>query len=524
MTKQYWKNYTVTLSELFFYIFFTALLFAKGIGLYDGQTWFKVFLLISLAGWALKQLFTEYTVKEMILIIALVGLGGAIYLNTHEKGALFCLLLVCGMKGIDLRRTFKVGLATWMLSFGGLFILTSFHILDSAFKVHDKLGLGRIIRWSLGYAHPNVLHISYLVLVCFAVYLLHDRFKIRWFLILEAVNLYVFMYSLSSTGFMAVSICLVLALYFSLRKRIGKAEGILIQCCLPFCLLLSLAAPVVLKEPLFSLVNKAVNNRLLLSQWFLQNQPAALLGVDTQKIVTSLRTMDNSYVFAYITYGIIFGILTVAAYFVLIYRKTRQQDGFALCLILSCLIAGVTEPFLFNTSFKNISLLFVGAMLFENKKAKKEASILGKYDRGLSIRLPDGQVLYNELKEAAGKKRKTLLTAAFILGTAVALIGFCCTKMPERYILPRQAFESTGDIEETYHLASPKDIPKEGDVVMGYIDETADMVPFTGNIAKVERFRNTAASGIVTVIITYMAGILYLWKKKTGRSKRSRRK
>lgn len=521
MTKQDWKDIRVTLSELFFYLFFVSLLFAKGIGLYDGQTWFKVFLLIALAGWALKQLFTEYTGKEMLLVLGLTLLGGAIYLNTREKGALLCLLLICGMKGISLKRTFFVGLLTWLLSFGGLFFLTSFHIIDSSFKVHDKLGLGRIIRWSLGYAHPNVLHISYLVLVCFAVYLLKDSFRLRQFLLLLAGNLYVFMYSLSSTGFMAVSICLVLALYCSLRKRFCMAEKLLIQLCLPFCLLLSLAAPVVLKEPLFSLVNKAVNNRLILSQWFLLNQPAALLGVDTGEIVTSLRTMDNSYVFAYITYGILFGVLAVAAYFALIYQKARKEEGFALCVILSCLIAGITEPFLFNTSFKNVSLLFVGAMLFEKKDGKKEFSLLGKHNKEFSFRLPKGQVLYRELKEAAGRKKGALLTAALVLGVIGAFLGFYGTRMPERYILPRTAFESTGDIEETYHLSSPSDIPQEGDVVMGYIDETTDMVPFTGNIAKVERFRNTVAAGTVTAAAAYAVGIACLWIK-SGKIKKER--
>ncbi|MDE7286537.1 MAG: hypothetical protein K2N55_06825, partial [Lachnospiraceae bacterium] len=146
------KRNPVKLSELCFYIFFVSLLFAKGIGLYDGQTIFKVFLLLALCGWALKLIFTEYTWSELVLSAFLLLLGGMIYLNTHEKGALFCVLLVCGMKGMEVKKVFRVGFITWILSFGGLFLLTSFHLLDSQFKVHDKLGLGRIIRWSLGYA------------------------------------------------------------------------------------------------------------------------------------------------------------------------------------------------------------------------------------------------------------------------------------------------------------------------------------------------------------------------------------
>lgn len=521
---EFLKKNPVKLSELCFYIFFVSLLFAKGIGLYDGQTLFKVFLVFALCGWALKFIFTEYTWSELVLSAFLLLLGGMICLNTHEKGALFCILLVCGMKGMEVKKVFRVGLITWILSFGGLFLLTSFHLLDSQFKVHGKLGLGRIIRWSLGYAHPNVLHISYLILVCFIVYLMQDKFRFRTFVALMLLNLYVFMYSLSSTGFLAVSILLALAFYWSLRKKFCKAEQILIQFCLPMCILLSLIAPVTLDGRAFELVNKLVNNRLVLSKWFLQNQPAMLCGVDTRELVTSLRTMDNSYVFAWITYGILFFILAMIAYGVLIFRKTRVQDGVSLCLILACLIAGVTEPFLFNTSFKNVTLIFVGAMLFCGKQAegKKKVPLLGKCDRELTIRLPDAGAISKSVKEAALKYKKGLILISLLLGAAAGGICFVCVEMPERYIMPRTAFEDTGDIEEMYHLSSEKELPREGDVVLGYVDENTDMVPFSGNIAVVERFRDTVCAAAVTVFFVYAVGSIGLWMNVCRRERKSK--
>ena len=73
----------VKLSELCFYLFFVALLFAKGIGLYDGQTSFKVFLLIALIGWIGKMLLTQYDYREIPLYLILIALGGIIYLISH---------------------------------------------------------------------------------------------------------------------------------------------------------------------------------------------------------------------------------------------------------------------------------------------------------------------------------------------------------------------------------------------------------------------------------------------------------
>lgn len=508
--EQWMRKYKVKLSELCFYLFFAVLLFAKGIGLYDGQTGFKILLLIALVGWIGKMLLTSYRFWEIPVYTALAVLGGVIYLISREKGALLVILLLLAMKDMNLKKVFQIGATVWGISFGVLFLLTSLHITDSAFKVHDRLGMGRIIRWSLGYAHPNVLHISYLALVCFLVYLLQDHFKFRYLIWLELGNLYVFMYSLSTTGFLTTTICLVLVCYWNLRGHFCRLEQILIQFCLPLCLFLSFGAPLLLEGKAFDIVNKLLNTRLSLSQWFLQNQSIKLFGVNTTVIVTAVRTMDNSYVFALITYGAVFSLLMILGYFRVIYRRTVCQDGIALCIILSCLIAGLTEPFLFNTSFKNVSLLFVGAecLLFSGNEEK--GSIGLKLDREISLMLPDCMALrrlpWKEVKKYKGK----LAVISIVLGIAAASVVFVTAPDPERYLLPRKAFEYTDDLEESYYLASEEDIQKEGDCILGYQSPETDMVAFRGNIASVERFRNTVAGACLTGLFVFGAGSLLI--------------
>lgn len=508
------KEHTIKLSEFCFYLFFVSLLFAKGIGLYDGQTGFKIFLIVALIGWAGKMLLTSYCAGEMLFYAALIVLGGAIYLTAREKGALLVILLLCGLKNMDLKKVFQVGLVTWIVSFGTLFILTSFHLIDSAFKVHDRLGMGRIIRWSLGYAHPNVLHISYLVLVSFLIYLLKERIRFFHLLILELGNLYVFMYSLSTTGFLVTTICLLLVCYWKIRKRFCKVEQVLLQFCLPVCLFLSFGAPILLKGRAFDIVNKLLNTRLSLSKWFLENQPVKLLGVNTTSIVTAVRTMDNSYVFALITYGIIFFLWIICVYFRGIYRKTKEQDGIALCVILSCLIAGLTEPFLFNTSFKNLSLLLVGAELFPAKQIGDQQICLLKFDRSINIPLPDISQVCNRKKVNAGGWRTGVVVISVAGALIAGAIAFYCTTIPERYLLPRKNFEYTDDLPESYYLTSPTDVLQEGDKILGYESEQTEMVIFSGNIAQVERFRNTVAAGVTFGLLIYGAGSIALLRKK----------
>jgi hypothetical protein len=519
--ERYLKKYTIKLSELCFYLFFCTLLFAKGIGLYDGQTSFKLFFLIALIGWAGKMLLERYLVREILVYGTLLALGGVIYLVSHEKGAFIAILLICGAKNIDIKRIFKVGAITWMISYGSLFLLTSLHIIDSGFKVHDRFGMGRVIRWNLGYAHPNVLHISYFVLVCFLVYLFQKKLSNLCLVLLELGNLYVFMFSLSTTGFLVTTICLGLVFYWNIRKGFCRAEQILIQLCLPVCLFLSFGAPLLLKGNTFNILNKILNTRLELSKWFLQNQPVKLLGVDTTTIVTSLRTMDNSYVFALITYGVLFFILVTVCYFRIILRKTIQQDGIALCIILSCLIAGITEPFLFNTSFKNISLLFIGTEFFAAEKASGKKSIGLKLDRDIEVKLPYIPGIWDRLKGCSRRYRKGLVVISTVGAVLAGVIVYQNESDPERYLLPRKAFEYTDDIEESYYLESEDDIRQPGDKIMGFESEQTEMVPFKGNIARLERFRNVTARGSAAGMLIFIAGnfvLLYKTRMKNGKS------
>lgn len=509
------RNCRIKLSELFFYVFFCSLLFAKGIGLYDGQTLFKIFLTVALIGFVGKMILTRYRVWEVAGYTALIALGGMIYLTSHEKGAFLVILLLCSLKNMDLDKVFKVGAATWVLSFGGLFLLTSMHILKSPFKVHDRLGMGRIIRWSLGYAHPNVLHISYLVLVCFLLYLLRKNFRYYYLVLFEAGNLFVFMYSLSTTGFLVTTGCLVLVLYWNIRKRFCVVEQVLIQLCLPLCLFLSFGAPVLLKGKAFSIINKILNTRLELSKWFLDNLPVRLFGNDTTEPVTAVRTMDNSYVFALITYGLLFVVLMVIAYFHIVYKKTKEQDGMALCLILSCLIAGLTEPFLFNTSFKNISLLFIGAQFFDADVGGDVEQIGLKHDKEISIILPNVSNILIKIWKMTRKYRAGIVLVAILGALTAGIFLFRTAEDPARYLLPRKAFEYTNDLEESYYLVSEDDIQEKGDKILGFESSQTEMVAFKGDIAAVERFRNTVTGGIFSGALIFAVGTILIYLKIT---------
>ena len=167
VTDQTKINSRLSFGEISYYLFFLALLFAKGIGLYDGQKYFIPFLMIAYVCWGLKMCLTRYAVKEILVISILFGLGLLSYLNSGDKSAMIAVMTVTGMKEVPVARLFKFGCVLWVATFVGTVTLALLELWPTVQVVHDKGGLGYVIRDSLGMTHPNVLHISYMVLIAF---------------------------------------------------------------------------------------------------------------------------------------------------------------------------------------------------------------------------------------------------------------------------------------------------------------------------------------------------------------------
>ncbi|MCL2717288.1 MAG: hypothetical protein FWE14_00695 [Lachnospiraceae bacterium] len=501
------KQYS--LAEIFYLSYLIILFFAKGIGLYDGQFAFKICLIIAIFCYGMKMIMTTYSWRELIIIALLIIIGGFTYLNSGEKGAIIYIMMVTGMKNVPLDRIFKTAFVTWVISFGGMFFLTATRIIDSSFKIHERFGLGFLIRWGLGHSHPNVLHISYFTLVTFAMYLQYKSWlkisTLKLLALLMLGNLYVYLYSLSTTGFVAVSFLLALNLYWYYRKRFCLLEKILVTAFLPICLFLSFGVPLLLTGQAFDMVNRIVNTRLNLSKHFLTNVPISLFGTKLSEVANHWYTMDNSFLFAYVIYGVILFIIVMIAYFTIIHKFLKEQKGIELGLIIATLAAGVTEPFLFNTSFKNIPLFFLGILIFTHPNNNSPLKILPERLRMICISLPDFALLLSGLRNKYGCLQSNC-RQLYLVFAAASLIGILLCSLiisyPDGYIAPRKHCEMKEKntsiyLDYDFGYDSITYLDEKKMKVLEYIDIETPMEYFTGNIVILERVRDKLTFGIV---------------------------
>lgn len=513
---------SASMGETLYWLFFGSLLFAKGIGLYDGQAVFKLVLVFAAFCLALKMATDKYTIAEILRILVVIGLTASTYLISGEKGMLLYGMMMVGLKYVDIKKVFLVGCVLWSIAFLGVTLLSLFRMDETVYKVHSKLGLGHIFRWSLGYPHPNVLQVSYLILAVFIIYLLGDAFKLKHAFWLFAGNMLVFLYSVSYTG-LIVFLCLLLGrIYLLFRKKLCFFEKLLLQLVFPACVLLSLIVPVTIdvNGKWFKLLNKVFSQRLELGWLYLIPENISLWGKRLSEITNSSKTMDNAYLFAFITYGIIpFAVLCIATMYML-YRYLKEDKYMEALIIVSIIVGGMTEPFLYNTSFKNLSFLFMGALLFENKKQKTERRIIPWEKAGIHISDKEISIKTDKIKIMADKLR-TLLRMDWRKAAAGLLFGGVCvllvnrfTTYPDGYVVYRTDCSGIPQERNYYDANNPEYLFYRR---MHPFELGEEIEYFGGNIVMMEKVRDNIAG----LVLGYTAGyaVAGIWITHKSRSK-----
>lgn len=507
---------TVSLQELLYYAFFGCLLFAKGIGLYEGMAAFNICIVLALAFIGIKFLLTDYTVREWAGIILIMLCSLAAYLKTGEKAVIITCLTVLAIKNVPLKRIITIAFTVWTVTFYSMLIIHLLGWKEEIVLAHNKFGLGFILRHSLGFPHPNVLHISFVIWMALFLYLTpmtrRQLIKASVFLFLE--NLFIFAYSVSITGFLLAILYLGMNFYFAVRKEFRAVEKLLIQSILPLCILVSVIPPLFFKGRLYEIVDKLLNTRLKIWKYYLTTFMPGLFGTKVWSPSYEELSMDCSYLYLLYYYGIILFVLIMGLFGYVIWKYTKENNRKELAIILGMLIAGITEPYLFNFSFKNIILLFAGEVLFEllKKREGKKITVLPAADREIVIRKP--QKLCCRLKKVKhvichrnGKSKMLTVVCAIAAGVFAAVLAGTMYREPERiYVRSERCDYVKGD------GITLDEIPEENCLVYGYTDSDTRFYGFDGNMIRLERIRvcmTGAAAGLLAGAVLFLLAICY---------------
>lgn len=494
------------------------MLFTKGIGWYDGMTIYKIIFVGASGCILLKLILSKHTIKEWCFIIVALSFGIINMIIAGDKGILIYILLILGIKNVSVNRMIKVGTVIWIGCFGGNFLFFVMQQCKGMALVHEKMGFNAIIRWGMGYSHPNVFHISYAICALFMILLFRWSKKnvIKVSGILFAGNILIFLYSLSYTGFLLTSFILAAFIYFAFREKRTKIEDLLIQAILPACLLYAIGLPLIFREGVVSdscrtFVNNLTNSRLIASQVYLE-KGVTLFGKNLADFNTAMA-LDSSYLFLLISGGTILFVLIMFIYLKAIRSFLVNDEKKALQATLPILVAGTFEPFLFNTSFKNLSFIFIGQYIWEILKGKNEKKEVGITNVGeqkiLKFPAVHKRIIYN-VKAVILLKWKKILIFSCLMGVLVMFSASSFYK-ENRYVYITQSKTDCAP-REVFYLDS-KNI--DDTLVLEWEGPDIPMYRFDGDILQVEKFRFWIGSYVCGFVGSFIVlGCFYIGRRK----------
>ncbi len=386
--------------ELSYYFFFGLMVLAKGLGFDSGNRLYYLLSIIACICVGCKLVLTKYNYRQLGAMALLCVIAFVAYRNSGRLGIILTVLAVIGLKDMDIRKLFRLGLVVYGCAFALTVWMAKTGIRPNPLDVHVKGGT-EVIRWGMGYSTGNIFHVSYFILTVFFCYTWEKRYGIKRFLLLMAGNFIVFLFSFSYTGIIVTTFYLILNFYAVKRKRLCMAERVVCQLPLPLCLIFSFAAPFLLDNPFVKELNNMLQARLAFSFYYLKNQPITLFGTRMKDVPNFWVIMDNGYVYIFMTFGIVAFVLFCAGYAMLIAKYSgiwgcRQKAGYGkktgrsgigeeegdggrfleeeklqeLAIIFSFLLYGIMEQFISN-AFMNLSLLFLGEALFGACRAER---------------------------------------------------------------------------------------------------------------------------------------------------------
>ena len=491
--------------ELFYYLFFGIMFLAKGIGMDSGQRLFQLCMLLSVGCFLIKLCLTGHTFKEWFAIGTLILWGFLIRHYSGKEEALWAMLIITGMKDVPLKRLMAFCAGIWSGTFVCSVATGILHIRDGVVVVHQKLGLGPIVRWSLGYTHPNVLHVSYFIFVALLIYAFEWHGKRLWkaSALLWIGNCIIFLYSVSYTGILIVTVYLALSVYLDSRKRLTVAECILWTMAAAFLILFPIAGPLWLeghKHNVFMFFNELFSYRFEQVYNIFHEYPLSVFGTNVVFTGNAHLTLDSSFAYLLMYYGVAGFGLFVAGFLYLAYRYSRTNRKKELAITFAIILAGVTEQFLFNLSFKNLLFFFLGEALFtdilrSDKRGGfqgRSFSVLPSGDREIRFSLPEGW--YAGENYIKGHIKHILLAGALLAVLGAGLCGVTGKEWDSVYIY-RWNTDYRSEDKVTLDMDN---LPENfNSLVLGYHGPEGEMFELSGNIVKLERVRDVIGSAIL---------------------------
>lgn len=353
---------------------------------------------------ACKLVLTRYEMREWIGIFLLEAVGLVSYRITGANDVIRIVTFVAACKGIPVREALKY---TFYVTLAGCLVIIALAVTGIYGEIsltqdfgHEAAETTRYIgeaaeeetRYTLGMGHPNALSCMFFMLAALGVYVWFDRMKWYSYLFLMLLNAGVYLLTGSKTSMLITMVFLLGAALFGFGRRLRNMAFFYLGGLLVFLLCIA-----------FSVDAAACAQRVRDAQWnaFYFCNPrdndhiVALSKIDrhingriisltnTEKNDGMIQTwsafscennmnhyFDMGWVKVFYRYGVVPGLLYVAANLLLLRRLWKRRDACALALFVMFAVYTVVEAHLISVYIgRNYLLMMMGCTFPEVKES-----------------------------------------------------------------------------------------------------------------------------------------------------------
>lgn len=340
-------------------------------------------MLVALSCFMAYIILTQVKGKAFLFFLASAALAVAVYLsNGHDDDLIIAVIAIYALRSTDFAELVKCYTVVACLFFVlviGYSLITGENIgLYEGFRIER----GYEYRYTFGFIHPNSLQGMYMKLVCGLI-------LTRWggkngrlkYIILEAGNLILFLFSNSRTGFMVLSVILVMCFGAeNFTKIINKRF---------FLYLISGLNIIIICFTLFASffysrfgwlkwVSALVTGRFEYASWFINEFPVRLFGIDITFIdkyrFASEQILDCGIISILLHFGVIMFVTSVAIYMTGIRKMWEDQKYIGMIVVSGFILYSVMENIYFNI-FTNLGLILCCYYFVNRRSIYRKANV-----------------------------------------------------------------------------------------------------------------------------------------------------
>lgn len=326
---------------------------------------------------------------KVLIIVAITAIGSVFIGN----GILLTLIYLYGAKDINVEKVFWIVGYLYIIIFILIILFSLVGVIDNWDFPQGGI---RPTRWGLGFTYPT--HTSSVLFMAFLIfcYLKKERMTILMVVILEVINLGIFLYTDSRAGMMLSSVTPIVfyLLKFTKKEYSKNKVGWILQFSFPLCAVITYICTMLYNgQGILEKINGWLSGRLYYSNYSMNIYGVHLFGQRIQwvgwggightqtQLSDVYNFVDSSYLKLLLENGIIVWLLIMVLWITISIYAYRNNKKYLLWALTFLAIYCTVEQWLMNLG-TNPFLIFLALCIFKENKGrdKQQLPLLSEFN------------------------------------------------------------------------------------------------------------------------------------------------